>query len=250
MPIPPPLPPKKLAWICLKTHAVLLHCVFVDGCGYTFTVDGQKSWWGVTGSGGRTAKCPPTRTKLNYAWPWQYHLSNVFLGSSWSNEYCVGFFFFLAGRGKKWIPKYVKAFQFKILNSILFTNSKLFKIGYRTDNLCSFCKRESETIRHFFWDCPYSNSFWKCVESYYFGLRKQLVHLTLKEIWIGFLSSECPLLNYLILIGKIYLWSCRRNELLPTINSFIVRINAKYEIEKYTCLKNKNLQKLMDKWTL
>ena len=33
---------------------------------------------------------------------------------------------------------YVKAFQFKILNSILFTNSKLFKIGYRTDNLCSF----------------------------------------------------------------------------------------------------------------
>ena len=65
---------------------------------------------------------------------------------------------------------YVKAFQFKILNSILFTNSKLFKIGYRTDNLCS--------IRHFVLDCPYSNSFWKCVESYYFGLRKQLVHLT------------------------------------------------------------------------
>ena len=66
----------------------------------------------------------------------------------------------------------------------------------------------------------------------------------------GFLSSECPMLNYLILIGKIYLWSCRRNELLPTINSFIVRINGKYEIEKYIFTKNKNLQKLMDKWTL
>ena len=24
-------------------------------------------------------------------WPWQYHLSNVFLGSCWSDEYCVGF---------------------------------------------------------------------------------------------------------------------------------------------------------------
>ena len=48
---------------------------------------------------------------------------------------------------------YVKAFQFKILNSILFTNSNLFKIGYRTDNLCSFCRRESDTSRHFFWDC-------------------------------------------------------------------------------------------------
>ena len=125
------------------------------------------------------------------------------------------------------------------------------KVRFRTDNSCSFCKGESETIiRHFFWDCPYSNSFWKCVESYYFGLRKQLVHLTLKEIWIGFLTSECPLLNYLILIGKIYLWSCRRNEVLPTINSFIVRVNSKYEIEKYICTKNKSLQKLMDKWTL
>ena len=87
-------------------------------------------------------------------------------------------------------------------------------------------------------------------ESYYFGLRKQLVHLTLKEIWIGFLSSECPLRNYRILIGKIYLWSCRRNEVFPTINSFIVRINGNYEIETYICTKNKSLQKLMHKRTL
>ena len=99
---------------------------------------------------------------------------------------------------------YVKVFQFKVLNSILFTNSKLFKIGYRTDDFWSFCKRESETIRHFFWDCPYSNSFWKCVESYYFRLRKQLVRLTLRDIWIDFLTSECPLLNYLILLGQTF----------------------------------------------
>ena len=45
---------------------------------------------------------------------------------------------------------YVKAFQFKVLNSILFTNSKLFNIGFRTYNLCSFCKQKSETIKHFF----------------------------------------------------------------------------------------------------
>ena len=48
--------PQKLARICLNNHAALLHCVFVDGCGYTFTLDGQKSWWGATGSGGRTVK--------------------------------------------------------------------------------------------------------------------------------------------------------------------------------------------------
>ena len=35
---------------------------------------------------------------------------------------------------------YVKASQFKILNYILYTNSKLHKIGYLADDLCSFCK--------------------------------------------------------------------------------------------------------------
>ena len=44
--------------------------------------------------------------------------------------------------------------------------------------------------------------------------------------------------------------SCRRNEVLPIINSFIVRVSGKYEIEKYICDKNKSLQKLADKWTL
>ena len=24
------------------------YCVLVDGCGYAFTLDGQKSWWGAT----------------------------------------------------------------------------------------------------------------------------------------------------------------------------------------------------------
>ena len=83
--------PPKLAWICLKSLAVLRHCVFVDGCGCTFTLDGQKSWWGATGSGGRIAKCAANEDET-WPWPWQYHLSNVFLGSCWSNEYCVGFF--------------------------------------------------------------------------------------------------------------------------------------------------------------
>ena len=66
--------PPKLAWICLKNHSALRHCLFVDGCGYTFSLDGQKSWWGATGSGGRTAKCAAKEDET-WLWPWQYHLS-------------------------------------------------------------------------------------------------------------------------------------------------------------------------------
>ena len=38
--------------------------MFVNGCGYTFTLDGQKSWWGVIG--GVPPSVRPTRTKLDY----------------------------------------------------------------------------------------------------------------------------------------------------------------------------------------
>jgi len=41
---------------------------------------------------------------------------------------------------------YVKAFQYKILNSILYTNKKLLKIGYSEHDKCTFCDNESETL--------------------------------------------------------------------------------------------------------
>ena len=41
---------------------------------------------------------------------------------------------------------YVKAFQYKVLNSILHTNTKLHKTGYITDDKCSFYNSEPETL--------------------------------------------------------------------------------------------------------
>ena len=145
---------------------------------------------------------------------------------------------------------YVKAFQYKVLNSILYTNSKLHKIGYISDNLCSFCKQESETLQHFFYGCSHSSSFWKDFESYYLSWTSQQIHLNWKEVLIGVLTPGCHLLNYLLLLGKIYLWDCRRNKELPNVRGFKFKVNLKYETEKYICTKNNNLDKFREKWIL
>ena len=63
------------------------------------------------------------------------------------------------------------------------------------------------------------------------------IHLNLKDILIGLLTPELPLLNYLLLIGKIYLWACRRNKELPSIRGFKSKVRLKYETEKYICTK-------------
>ena len=130
------------------------------------------------------------------------------------------------------LEPYVKAFQYKVLNSILYTNTKLYKIGYTEQDKCTFCNTEPETLHHFFFHCLHSNLFWKDCEQFAFSITKQNKVLNLQDIIIGSIdSSSCPLLNYLILIGKlrVNLWDCRRKLSLPCIegSSLSLRSNTK-----------------------
>ena len=124
---------------------------------------------------------------------------------------------------------YVRAFQYKVLNSILFTNTKLFKIGFITKDKCSFCKSESETLSHLLFYCIETKSFWRDFEFYFYSLSKEFVHLTLKDVIVGIISTKCILLNYLLLIAKIYLWDCRRTQILLNITGFKLKVKNKYE---------------------
>ena len=145
---------------------------------------------------------------------------------------------------------YVRAFQYKVLNSMLFTNTKLFKIGFITEDKCSFCKSESETLSHLLLDCIETKSFWRDFEFYFYSLSKEFVHLTLKDVIVGIISTKCPLLNFLLLIAKIYLWDCRRTQILPNITGFKLKVENKYETEKYVCTKNNTLDKFNKKWLI
>ena len=58
---------------------------------------------------------------------------------------------------------YLRSFQYKVLNSILYTNELLFKIGYVSNPNCSFCQQTIKTISHFIFDCSFAVSFWEKV---------------------------------------------------------------------------------------
>ena len=46
---------------------------------------------------------------------------------------------------------YLKAFQYKALNAILFTNTKLHKIGFIEDEKCSFCRHMNQKLYTTLW---------------------------------------------------------------------------------------------------
>ena len=48
------------------------------------------------------------------------------------------------------INAYLRSFQYKILNNILYLNKKLHNFGLPNTQLCSFCKMKEKTISHLF----------------------------------------------------------------------------------------------------
>ena len=92
-------------------------------------------------------------------------------------------------------------------------------------------------MEHFFYDYSHSISVRKDFESYILSLTKQQMHLNLKDIFIGLLTPELPLLNHLLVIGEIYLWGCRGNNELR-IRDFKSKVKLGYETEKYVSYKN------------
>jgi hypothetical protein len=52
-------------------------------------------------------------------------------------------------------------FQYKVNHMILATNYLLHKMKINDVNTCSFCNNHIETIKHLFWDCQLSSSFWE-----------------------------------------------------------------------------------------
>ena len=55
---------------------------------------------------------------------------------------------------------YLWSFQYRVLNFILFTNDKLFKIGLSDSDKCSFCGTYTEDLYHLFFNCSFVQAFW------------------------------------------------------------------------------------------
>ena len=144
---------------------------------------------------------------------------------------------------------YVWPFQYRLLNFILFTNDKLFKIGLSDSDKCSFCGNHTEDLYHLFFNCSFVQVFWNSFTVWWSGISGENLSLFLKDIIIGFLQRK-DLLNYLIILGKITIWESRKNKYFPKLRSFLHKVEAKQEVEKLIAIKNRKLGDFYIRWEL
>ena len=98
--------------------------------------------------------------------------------------------------------------------------------------------------------CFYSNQFWRQFEFYFYSITNRPVHLNLRDVLFGIITSKCILLNYLLIIGKLYFCDCRRNKVHPSIHGFQIKVKNKYEIEKYICARDNKMREFYSKWII
>ena len=145
---------------------------------------------------------------------------------------------------------YVRSFQYKVLNYILYTNDRLFKIGYVSNPNCTFCKENRETIHHILFECSFSKCFWDMVSSCILNRLGRCGCLSIRDIMIGILKEGMDLINYIVILGKTYLWTCRCKGINPIFDHFKKILEMKYETEKYIAFKTNKIRQFKKKWEM
>ena len=95
---------------------------------------------------------------------------------------------------------FIRSFQLKLLADITFTNHYLTKIGYVSNDLCTFCEEGSETVDLLLYECSLSLS-----PSYRF--------------WKQFVGESDQLLNYPFILAIIC--NCHKRRVVPQIWTFL-----------------------------
>ena len=115
-------------------------------------------------------------------------------------------------------------------------------------DVCSFCKFSREDLEHLLFFCPASQFFWNDFRLFWYDVMKEDITLSLKDIVVGVSGNSHVLLNYCILVGKSFIFHCKKNNTKPTISSFKVLLTKKYQVELYIAGKNKKLNDFYKKW--
>ena len=144
----------------------------------------------------------------------------------------------------------LRIFQFKLLHRRIATNSFLCKIGVKDTDKCSFCKSETESLIHLFWDCTIVKEFWNKVRNWIKEhiTSKTIINLT-QLTCLGFVQNTSNiLLHHVLLIARHYIYCCRLKTTLPTCKIFENIVQMTNGIEKANASKTKTQEMYNKKW--
>ena len=145
-----------------------------------------------------------------------------------------------------------RSFQYRVLQRALVTNIQLYKWQIVASELCTFCRREPETIIHLLYYCPEIKKLWEQIFIYI----KERFNVSKLEISAAtvinnkLIKGNPSAVNFVCLVVKQYIYRqrCQKKDIcIYELKSYIRKIES---IEKYIAVKNGKLNKHLKKWSV
>ena len=155
---------------------------------------------------------------------------------------------------KTTIDCHLKWLQLRILYRVIATNRYLMLKTVKDNSNCTFCMNAEETITHFFWECPIINNFWKELFQQLRNSCLHIVNLNLSAELIIFGTKENVItdnvFDYIILIAKNYVYSCKWKERLEIPNVLVFKriLKNRFNIERYRSIVTNNQLRFDRDW--
>ena len=135
-----------------------------------------------------------------------------------------------------------REFQFKFLHDLLANNYWLKKWNKAESDKCIFCGNSTENIRHLFWECVHTQTFWSDFNIKYGNM---IGHINFSTVVCG---SKEALACTLILMAKRYIYECRYTNVKPNIIVYNHKVHFIREIEFVIAKRQNNVTQYLDKW--
>ena len=109
-------------------------------------------------------------------------------------------------------------FQYQLLHFILPVNYLLCKMGYIETDLCSYSKKDRETIFHLFCECPMVISIWTKLKLWLKNEADVDINLHDINILIGYTNSAYRPINTILILIKKIIFDHRVRHTMPEQN--------------------------------
>lgn len=130
----------------------------------------------------------------------------------------------------------------------VYTKEHLYKFGFVTDKLCSFCKREAETYQHLFLQCEQVQKLWQEIINKLDLGEIDISNWNLIFMGIRGKSHRIKMCNTIIFVIKYIIYSYRSRGVLPSINVILMMIIDYKDREKELAIKSSRIGLHLMKW--
>lgn len=145
---------------------------------------------------------------------------------------------------------YLTWMQFKILTRILGCRHLLLRIKITTDENCTFCVNNAETLIHLFCDCQIVRNLWQSLLTWINSILNTNLTLSNFDIIFGYQlrnNHQIPF-NSIIMSTKSYIFWCSRKNRKPNIINLQIRLNKMYTEQRLLALNNEQIVDFNKKW--